>query len=123
MRNRLKEFPIGCKSEDGRLHDSVIETFTNVLTLGASGQRKAQKEAAAKQEEADFRARKIAAEQKPMEETATLGMAMGDKGSALGSLGLLIEPDKAKKPKGLGTSGAPTGLSGTGGTAGLGFGG
>lgn len=120
MRNRLKEFPIGCKSEDGRLHDSVIETFTNVLTLGATGQRKAQKEAAEAQKQADLRARRIAAEQKPMEETATLGMDTGARASALGSLGLLIEPDKAKKPKGLGTSGS-TGLSTTGTTAGLGF--
>lgn len=122
MRNRLKEFPIGCKSEDGRLHDSVIETFTNVLSLGAVGQRKAEKEAMEKQQLAEMQARKIAASKKPMEETATLGIDTGDKTSALGSLGLLIEPDKNKKPKGLGTSGS-TGLSTTGSTAGLGFGG
>lgn len=104
---------------------AVSATIMAVGTIGASmysaqQQSKAQKAATSAQQEAEMNARRIAAGQKPMEEKATLGIDTGGQTSALGSLGLLIEPDKAKKPKGLGTSGS-TGLS-SGTTSGLGFG-
>ena len=72
-------------------------------------QKKAQKKAANMQEQQALEARKIAAEQKPMEESATLQTDMG--GGVLGNLGLAIEPT-AKKPS----------LGGTSTNVGLGFG-
>lgn len=98
-----------------------------VATIGSSmysaqQQRKATRDASASQRNAEMEARRIAAGQKPMEEKATLGMDTGGETSALGSLGLMIEPDKQKRLKmgGLGTAGT-TGLSSTS-TSGLGFG-
>lgn len=76
---------------------------------GASEQRKAARKAANMQEQQALEARKIAAEQKPMEEAATLQTDMG--GGVLGNLGLAIEPT-AKKPS----------LGGTSTQVGLGFG-
>lgn len=125
MRNRLKEFPIGCKSDDGRLYDPVTATVIAVGMIGgsmysANEQRKATRDASNAQQRAAMDARRIAAEQKPMEEKATLGIDTGGQTSALGSLGLLIEPDKAKRPTGLNVSGK-SGL-GASTTSGLGFG-
>lgn len=111
------------------MSDNITRAIVGIGTLGLSEalvyqpmrqQQKAQERALNAQQRAEMDARRIAASKKPMEESATLGMDTGGQISALGSLGLLIEPDKAKKPKGLGTSGS-TGLSTIGTTAGLGF--
>lgn len=83
----------------------------NVLTLGAYGQKEAQKEASTAQALAEMEARRIAASKKPMEEIATM-LTPATQTDALGSLGLLIEsdPTKRKRSTGLGTGTAPVGL-------------
>jgi len=94
----------------------------NIVTLGGYSQEKAQRDAMNAQQAADMEARRIAASQKPMEETATLEIG-GVDSNPLDSLGLVVNPDieKKKKPVGLGTSGT-TGLR-TSVTGSLGFGG
>lgn len=99
---------------------SIGDLIGDVLTFGALGQRKAAKEAAAAQEKAAMEARKIAASQKPMEESATLLLNTGVEDNTLGSLGLMIDPTKKKPAPSLSTSGT-IGLSSTGTTT-LGFG-
>ena len=86
----------------------------------ASEQRKATAKASDRQQQAEMNARKTAAEQKPMEESATLLTDTGSKTSALGSLGLLIDPTAKTSRTLLNTSGS-AGLS-TSSTNGLGFG-
>ena len=98
----------------------VFRTIVGVSTLGLSemayyqpkAQAKAQKDAINAQNAADMEARRIAASQKPMEESATLLTDTGDIGSTLGTLGLMTTADTAtrKKTTGLGTSSAPIGL-------------
>lgn len=79
----------------------------------AQEQKKAQKKSANLQQQQAMEARRIAAEQKPMEEAATL--QTNTEGSVLGNLGLAIDADYSKKkPSSLG------GVSTT--TSGLGFG-
>lgn len=90
----------------------IGDLVKNVLTLGAYGQQDAQKRAQEAQMQAELQARRIAAQKKPMEETATL-LTPATQDNALGSLGLLIEPDAAKrksKTTGLGSTSAPVGL-------------
>lgn len=91
----------------------------NVVTFGAYGQKEAQSEAKKAQKKAEMEARRIAAEQKPMDEKATLQL-QNDTASALDSLGLMIEPDKKKK-KNIGT-GTGTSSLGTSTVSSLGFG-
>jgi len=87
----------------------------------ASEQRKATTKTSDTQQQAALDARKIAAEQKPLEESATLVTDTGIGTNALGSLGLLVDPNKRTSVSSLGTSGG-AGLNITGSTAGLGFG-
>lgn len=98
----------------------VFRTIVGVSTLGLSeiayyqpkAQADAQKDATRAQTAADMEARRIAASQKPMEESATLLTDTGDIGSTLGTLGLMTTADTAtrKKTTGLGTSTTPIGL-------------
>jgi len=94
----------------------VFRTIVGIGTLGLSesyfGQKEAAKKAQRAQEAADMEARRIAASQKPMEESATLLTDTGDIGSTLGTLGLMTTADTStrKKTTGLGTSSAPVGL-------------
>lgn len=81
-------------------------------TYSAIESKKSAKKARNAQEAADLEARRIAASQKPMEESATLLTDTGDIGSTLGTLGLMTTADTStrKKTTGLGTSSAPIGL-------------
>ena len=100
----------------------IGDLVKNVVTLGAYGQREAQKKAQDAQRRAEMEARRIAAEQKPLEEAATMGLNEEATGAGVGQLDLAVEPTKKKKkPSGLGTS-ASTGLSSLS-DSGLGFGG
>lgn len=101
---------------------SLVDTVLNVVSLGAYGQKEAQKKATAAQQQADMEARRIAASQKPMEESATLLTDTGIGENTLGSLGLMVEPTTPKKKQttGLSTTGS-TGLATTASTS-LGFG-
>lgn len=100
----------------------LVDTVMNVVTLGAYGQKEAQKDATRAQQQADMEARRIAASQKPMEEAATTLVDTGVTGNTLGALGLMVDPTTPKKKAttGLGTTGS-TGLSTTT-TTSLGFG-
>lgn len=89
---------------------SLGDLVKNVITLGSYGQTKAQEEAAAAQRKAELEARRIAAEKKPMEETATLKTDTGVSSNALGSLGLMIEPTEKRKTSSLGVSPTSSGL-------------
>lgn len=94
------------------------------LAMGAysmNQQKSSQKKAQNTQQEAEMNSRRITAEQKPLEESATLGFNTDSTYNPLGSLGLLIEPDKAKRTTGLGSP-AKTGV-GISALTGLGFGG
>lgn len=75
-------------------------------------QKKATKDASEAQRKAEMEARRIAAEKKPMEETATLLSPTDEPVSALTSLNLLVDPTtpRPKKTTGLGTSMSSTGL-------------
>ena len=75
-------------------------------------QRNAQKEAMAAQQRAEMEARRIAAQKKPMEETATIKTnALSAGVDPLTSLNLLVDPmQRPKKSTGLGTSMSSTGL-------------
>ena len=104
---------------------SLVDTVLNVVSFGAYGQKEAQKKATAAQQQADMEARRIAASQKPMEESATLltDTWIGENTlGSLGSLGLMVDPTAPKKKQtaGLSTTGS-TGLSTTASTS-LGFG-
>ena len=91
-------------------------TAAVVAGLGMAGysaveQKKAAKDAASAQARAEMEARRIAAEKKPMEESATTLVDTGVFGTDTSSLGLTVEPTEAKKKvTGLGTAGATTGL-------------
>lgn len=76
----------------------------------AEKQRDAQKDAQNAQRQAELEARRIAAEKKPMEETATLKTDTGISSNTLGSLGLMIEPTEKRKTSSLGVSPASSGL-------------
>ena len=91
---------------------SLGDLVKNVVTFGAYGQREAQKEAQRAQQRAEMEARRIAAQKKPMEETATLRSPTDEPASALTSLNLLVDPatPRPKKTTGLGTSMSSTGL-------------
>lgn len=95
-----------------------IGTALAVVAIGSTAysaeqQKKATKKASNLQQQQAMEARRIAAEQKPMEEAATL--QTNTEGSVLGNLGLSVEADYSKKkPSALG------GVSGT--SSGLGFG-
>lgn len=78
----------------------------------ATEQKKSAKAAQQQQEKAEMSARKMAAEQKPLEEAATLQTDIG--GSVLGNLGLSVEADMSKKKT--------SALGGTSTNVGLGFG-
>lgn len=101
---------------------NLVDTVLNVVSLGAYGQKEAQKKATAAQQQADMEARRIAASQKPMEESATLLTDTGIGENTLGSLGLMVDPTAPKKKQttGLSATGS-TGLSATASTS-LGFG-
>lgn len=98
----------------------VFRAVAGISTLGLSemayygpkAQADAQKKATDAQNAADMEARRIAASQKPMEESATLLTDTGDMASTLGTLGLMTQADTTtrKKTAGLGTSSAPIGL-------------
>ena len=102
---------------------SLVDTVLNVVSLGAYGQKEAQKKAIAAQQQADMEARRIAASQKPMEESATLLTDTGIGENTLGSLGLMVDPTAPKKKQttGLSTSTSTTGLATSTSTS-LGFG-
>jgi len=111
----------------------MLRLVTGISTLGMSemmyygpkDQQKAQKAAADAQQASDMNARRLVASQKPLEESATLSMNTGVADSALGALGLIVNPDLAKRKKpqvGLGSTQGSTGLGATV-TNSLGFGG
>ena len=96
-----------------------IEVLAGAAVLGLASSaysaieaKKSAKKALSAQNAADMEARRIAAEQKPMEESATLLTDTGDMASTLGTLGLMTQADTTtrKKTAGLGTSSAPVGL-------------
>lgn len=92
---------------------SLGDLVKNVITFGAYGQQEAQKEAQRAQQRAEMEARRIAAEKKPMEETATLLSPTAESASALTSLNLITEADPTKRKRstvGLGTSTSSIGL-------------
>lgn len=90
---------------------SLVDTVMNVVSFGAYGQKEAAKKAADAQRKAEMEARRIAAEKKPMEESATTLVDTGVFGADTSSLGLTVEPTEAKKKMtGLGTASATTGL-------------
>ncbi len=90
---------------------SLMDTVLNVVSLGAFGQKEAAKKADEAQRRAEMEARRIAAEKKPMEETATTLIDTGVVGADTSSLGLTIAPNEPKKKiVGLGTTGTTTGL-------------
>lgn len=93
---------------------SLGDLVKNVISFGAYGQQQAQKDAQDAQRRAEMEARRIAAEKKPMEETATM-LTPTDTINPLDSLGLIVEADPTKRKR-------STGL-GTAVTTGLGFGG
>ena len=100
--------------------DGAIDVGLGILTGGAytmykqgKDQAKAQEDAMRKQQSAEMEARRIAAEAKPLEETATLGLQTEEE-DPLSSLGLMTKADLSKrKASGLGSSGG-TGLGGLG---------
>lgn len=96
-----------------------IEVLAGAAILGLASSaysavesKKSAKKAIDAQNAADMEARRIAASQKPMEESATLLTDTGDIGSTLGTLGLMTTADTStrKKTTGLGTSSTPVGL-------------
>ena len=103
---------------------SLVESLIGGVTFGLLGdqQRDAAKKAEEAQRNAELEARRIAASQKPMEESATLLIDTGIGENTLGSLGLMVDPTAPKKKQtaGLSTTGS-TGLSTTASTS-LGFG-
>jgi len=110
----------------------VLRTIAGVATLGLSevayfgpqGQAQAQKDAMAAQQRAEMDARRIAASQKPLEESATLGFNTG-MDNTLTSLGLMTTPEEEKlksRRTGLGGTTA-TGLGSSAISGTLGFGG
>ena len=79
---------------------AVSAAIAGAVAIGTSvysaeEQKKAAKKAASAQEQQALEARRIAAEQKPMEEAATL--QTNTEGSVLGNLGLSVEADYSKK--------------------------
>lgn len=85
------------------------------LALGSAYQQnQAQKKAADAQNKAEMEARRIAAQKKPLEETATLTTAATDPTKALGSLNLLVEPGQ-RQSKGVGLGSLSTSVLGFGG--------
>lgn len=86
------------------------------LALGSSvysaqQQKKASQRASDAQQRAEMEARRIAAEKKPMEESATLKTnAVGRGVDPLTSLNLLVDPMQRPKKTGLGTPMSSTGL-------------
>ena len=95
------------------------------LVLGAGSmvqQNQAAHKAEKAQRDAEMESRRIAASQKPMEESATLLTDTGMGENTLGSLGLMVDPTAPKKKQttGLSSSGS-TGLATTASTS-LGFG-
>lgn len=91
---------------------SIGDFVKNVISFGAYGQQKAQKQASDAQKRAEMDARRIAAEKKPMEESATLKTNALDAGvDPLTSLNLLVDPmQRPKKSIGLGAQMSSTGL-------------
>ena len=107
--------------DDGRLHGPAALAALAVTSIATSlysadRQRKSVKEASNKQRDAEFEARRIASEKKPIEEAATLGVDTGANDDLLGSLGLIVKPEEISRKKNLGLG------STAGSTAGLGFG-
>ncbi len=76
----------------------VMEIALGALMVGSTvQQQRAQNKAADAQKKAEMQARKIAAEKKPMEETATLSFGDTQPQDTLGSLGLLVDPQQRSK--------------------------
>lgn len=99
----------------------LVRLAVGVATLGLSEplvympmrqQEKAIKSASDAQQRAEMNARRIAAEKKPMEESATVKTNALDAGvDPVTSLNLLVDPmQRPKKPTGLGTQMSSTGL-------------
>lgn len=111
-------------NDHGRLHDPISATIAAaVIGAGASvysaqEQKKQAKKALNAQQASEMEARRIQAEMKPLEESATLSLA--DSGVSNDPFqGLLIEPvDKKKNPM----SSVSTGLSTVSSGSSLGFG-
>lgn len=74
----------------------------------AMEQKKSAKKAASLQEQQALETRRIAAEQKPMEEAATL--LTSSKGNVLGNLGLAVEADYTKRKSSLGGTSSASSL-------------
>ena len=69
-----------------------------ILGLGSTVmQNQAQKKAQRSQESAELEARRIAAEKKPLEESATLTAPIDDPSKMLSRLNLLVEPQQRGK--------------------------
>ena len=93
-----------------------IGTALAVAAIGSSiygtvEQKKQAKKAQSLQEQQAMEARRIAASQKPMEEAATMDLNPTANADVLGTLGLTVAPDMAKRTTtGLNTGSSPTGL-------------
>jgi hypothetical protein len=111
----------------GNVLGAIASAATGMLGMSIySGieQSKAQKDASAAQQRAEMEARRIAASQKPLEESATLGLNTG-MDDTLTSLGLMTTPEEEKlksRRTGLGGTTA-TGLGSSAISGTLGFGG
>lgn len=96
----------------------LVEAIVASAVLGvgssvysAQQQKKASQAASDAQQRAEMEARRIAAQKKPMEETATLKTNALDAGvDPVTSLNLLVDPMQRPKKTGLGTSMSSTGL-------------
>lgn len=71
---------------------------STILGIGSTVmQQRAQDRARQAQQDAEMRARKIAAEKKPLEESATLTSPVDDPTKMLSKLNLLVEPQQRTK--------------------------
>lgn len=126
----MKRFDLYHENDGYRLMEPMT-VMAIAATIGAGAtaysaveQKSAAKKARNAQEQQAMEARRIAAEGKPLEESATLTFQDQMNSDTLGSLGLMVAPDMAKKKNatGLGSSTGGVGLGSTSATSTLGFG-
>jgi hypothetical protein len=121
----MKEYPLGYPHRTKELQDPVSALL--VASIGMAGysaysQSQSASKAQAAQNEAELRAREIAAEKKPLEESATLKTNAINSANNLGALGLLIAPDENMRPKSMSLGGNKSSGVGSTTATGLGFG-
>ena len=101
MRSVAYDYPIGSNNNskfDKRLYDPVSALVAGGLMFGQMAmQDRAQKKARRAQQNAEMDARRIAAEKKPLEESATLTSPVDDPTKMLSKLNLLVEPQQRGK--------------------------